>query len=84
MVMEIRAFCCRGFRGTSLAAAWMTMISALLSIRTMPISSREQSRFPRMPTTAQINQCTLFVNGVRMCGVRTPQKSGLPAHLSAS
>lgn len=33
---------------------------------------------PANATTAQINNCTLFVNGVRMCGVRTPQNQVYP------
>ena len=33
---------------------------------------------PANATTAQINQCTLFVNGVRMCGARTAQNQVYP------
>ena len=80
MVMEIRAFCCRGFRGTSLDAAWMTMTSALLSQRTMPISSREAKPIPANATRAAPNQFSVLciVNGVNMCGVRTPLNQVYP------
>ncbi len=38
---------------------------------------------PANATPAQIAQCTLFVNGVRMCGIRTPQNQVYPlVHLS--
>ena len=84
MVMETRGFCCRGIPwnkfGRGLDA---DDIRTAVETYNADIISRAKP-LPANPTTAQFNNCTLFVNGVRMCGVRTPRNECIPANLPAA
>ena len=52
-------------------------IRAAVATYNADITSRAKP-LPANATTAQINSCTLFIDGVRMCGVRTAQNQVYP------